>query len=116
MPSLVTNHSPPCAIGELVEGSVVLDPFDDKPGRGACSEANFAEYLFLGTSVKRAQRGAARGDGVQLVILPRDLPHLGDSKVTHRDAQDTKVQADNDTTNTPDHFTDEGGDQNDDCE
>jgi hypothetical protein len=43
MPSLVTNHSPPCAIGELVEGSVVLDTFDDKPGRGACSEANFVE-------------------------------------------------------------------------
>src|SRR5215208_983486 len=31
MPSLVTNHSPPSATGKLVEGSVVLATFDDKP-------------------------------------------------------------------------------------
>src|SRR5215210_3085065 len=44
MPSLVTNHSPPCAPENLVEGSVVLATFDSKPGRSAWSEMNFGEH------------------------------------------------------------------------
>src|SRR5215212_2520455 len=42
-PSLVTNHSPPCALGKLVQTSVVLATFDSKQGRSACGEANFRE-------------------------------------------------------------------------
>src|SRR5688500_7490180 len=43
MPSLVTNHSPPCGPRKLVEVSVAFATFDNKQGRSACSETNFGE-------------------------------------------------------------------------